>query len=191
MKNGSNIFLLFFLVLFFSCTSTYSENQPEDTPPSPTSNNNTLSEEDESSSDSQSTQSAILDFKQPKVMRGSIGEHPIKMVLNQNMIADETAGYYSYDKVGKPINLSVEIDGANIKMREILKEKTTGYFEGTLSNNGISGDWLSADKTKTLPFQLKVQEENSPWAGDWFRNNYHASGTLNIFDVTEKEFTFS
>jgi len=68
-----------------------------------------------------------------------------------------------------------------------------GKFEGSLKDlNMLSGNWMNADSSQSLPYELKEIPFNdqSGWTGAWYRNIEGNRGLLVIGNVTDKKFDF-
>ncbi|MCA9801926.1 MAG: hypothetical protein KC777_08075 [Cyanobacteria bacterium HKST-UBA02] len=95
-----------------------------------------------------------------KTYQGTIGKYKVKMSLN--LANGKVTGTYSYDHVGKPLNLRGTVDrsklfeylGDNCELKELdASGKTTGTFSGALTDYEFFGNWTAGKKS--LPFSLK------------------------------------
>ncbi|MBK9143413.1 MAG: hypothetical protein IPM23_12995 [Candidatus Melainabacteria bacterium] len=95
-----------------------------------------------------------------KTYQGTIGKYKVKM--NLTLANGKVTGTYSYNHVGKPINLRGTVDrsklfeypGDNCELEELdAGGKTTGTFSGALTDYEFFGNWTAGKKS--LPFSLK------------------------------------
>ncbi len=66
------------------------------------------------------------------------------------------SGEYFYTKNKQPIQLRGQLtdDNEHLVLEEYAGMNMTGKFEGTLTRNGYSGTWTSADGEKSYPFSI-------------------------------------
>lgn len=66
------------------------------------------------------------------------------------------SGEYFYTKKKQPIQLRGKLtdDYEHLVLEEYVGMNMTGKFEGTLTRNGYSGTWTSADGEKSYPFSI-------------------------------------
>lgn len=103
---------------------------------------------------------SIQALSQAKHYQGTIGKYKVRMSLN--LANGRVTGTYSYDHVGKPLNLRGTVDrsalfdylGDNCELKELdASGKTTGTFSGALTDYEFFGDWKAGKKS--LPFSLR------------------------------------
>jgi hypothetical protein len=80
----------------------------------------------------------------------------IRMKLSQN--GNEIRGTYSYEKVGKELQLKGTFSGEQVTLKESDEQgNQTGVFKGRFVNPDlIEGTWTNADGTKTFPFTVRA-----------------------------------
>jgi hypothetical protein len=93
---------------------------------------------------------------------GKIGENLLVQMYFE-IAAEGIEGSYYYESTGRPIQLTGKMgqDNAITLTEKDDKGAVTGRFEGRLaeSDNVFTGQWLSPDNQKTLPFTLKKVAE--------------------------------
>lgn len=94
-----------------------------------------------------------------KKLKGTLGAYPITVYLIKK--EKDLMGSYYFDSIGKPINLTGNIDETG---HFTLDEKifSTGKFTGSfIGNNQIEGNWANTKKGETLKLQLMETPDNS------------------------------
>ncbi len=81
-------------------------------------------------------------------------KYEINMSLNK--IDGYLTGSYYYTSKNIPISLKGTIQNGSIKMTETLNGKSTGYFDGRLNGNVISGIWTSPNGKSQMPFKVSM-----------------------------------
>lgn len=81
------------------------------------------------------------------------------MAIEMTLITDGGAYYcgeYFYTQNKTPIQLRGQLtdDYEHLVLEEYVGMNMTGTFEGTLTNNGYSGTWTSADGENSYPFSI-------------------------------------
>ncbi|RZL39306.1 MAG: hypothetical protein EOP00_27875 [Pedobacter sp.] len=101
-----------------------------------------------------------------KMFKGTINNtNKVTLYLqntDQGTHADRILGVYKYDNQQQYILLNGYLnDKGNIVLVEQASPNFSGVFFGTLKANEIKGKWISADQTKTYPFQLQEIKANA------------------------------
>lgn len=123
------------------------------------------------------------------------GQFPIEFLLI-NWGDGQLMGYYSYNKIGKDIELDGELNlNETFTIQEYANGKNTGTFVGSLENlKHITGNWISPDSTSIMPFELnerKFVPDLNQWAGAWHYNHIKDDGILIIGNVVDGSFDFA
>lgn len=112
-----------------------------------------------------------------KSYKGTISKYKVSMTLN--LAGEKVTGTYSYDHVGKPIKLSGEwmraglfsLPGDNCTISEFdAAGKSTGKFEGALTDYEFFGSWKAGKKT--LPFSLVATDSRGPGSAGLIRKSH-------------------
>lgn len=128
--------------------------------------------------------------------KGTIGEN-LAVSLSLTNWADGTfSGAYSYNKIGKDIELfGEEIDGRNFLLEEYVGNDQTGVFQLQFENSStIVGQWTGSGKNESLEVvltELKPVYANIRWTGEWFMNDIWDGGSIIIGNETDKSFDFA
>ncbi len=85
------------------------------------------------------------------VYKGTINDK-YGIVMKLSVDEDNVSGSYYYTSKNKAISLSGTQTGDAISLTETTDGKETGRFVGTMTDNEISGTWMSADGSVTMPF---------------------------------------
>lgn len=85
------------------------------------------------------------------VYKGAINDK-YGIVMKLSVSDDSVSGSYYYTSKNKPISLSGTRTGNSVSLTETTNGKETGRFVGTLTDDEISGTWMSADGSVTMPF---------------------------------------
>ncbi|MCG8411670.1 MAG: RsiV family protein [Bacteroidales bacterium] len=111
-----------------------------------------------------------------KVLDGFIDKYPIQMFLNCD--SSEVVGYYFYKKYGKPIYISGEFVGKQLKLKELYDIKGTWESEPGgvfVLNEYYSGNWESNNKV----FNVNLKETNSDIKWEIFNQKVELAHTFN------------
>jgi len=123
-----------------------------------------------------------------KKYKGTInGQFPIQLLL-VNWGDGQLMGYYSYDKIGRKIELDGDLNlDESFVIQEYVDEKNTGTFEANLQDlKHITGNWINSDSTDIMPFELSEEsyiEDSFHWTGAWHYNDKNDDGVLIIGNV--------
>ncbi|MEM1322131.1 MAG: hypothetical protein AAGG75_17860 [Bacteroidota bacterium] len=128
-----------------------------------------------------------------KTYKGQIGDDlPISFTLI-NFAQGNLTGWYSYDKIGKRIDLQGESNlDESFYLEEYTEEGATGKFRGSIANlSRLEGQWQNQDSSKVFDFVLEEveQAEHVGWAGAWHLNDVWDGGTLLLGNVNLEEKT--
>jgi len=114
-----------------------------------------VGEGDEGSINSENVETAFSSDLTTYNFTGSLNyKYDIKMTLSKS--DDDLSGSYYYTSKNIPISLKGTIRNGSIKLTETTDGKSTGYFDGTLNGNEISGTWTSADGKSRMPFKVSM-----------------------------------
>jgi hypothetical protein len=188
-------FFILLVFLFSSCTNDPNQNT-----------NNTAENAGDklvdttvtAASEAESQEQAMIDFSQGFIRSysGTIGEN-LNVKLSLTHWADGTfSGVYSYEKVGKEIELyGEEIDGRNFLLEEYVGNDQTGVFQLQFDNaSNIVGQWTGSGKNESLEVvltELKSGYTNVKWTGEWFMNDIWDGGSIIIGNETANSFDFA
>lgn len=102
-----------------------------------------------------------------EIYTGKLGVYQAQVVMQLTFSDEKITGTYYYTKHQKKLNLEGNIDyyTGKITMMESYKNKVTGYLEGTLVDNEISGIWKAKKNDEnTQKFNvslLQTSEDNA------------------------------
>ncbi|HMP52942.1 MAG TPA: hypothetical protein PKD05_15420, partial [Candidatus Melainabacteria bacterium] len=112
--------------------------------------------------------------------------------MTLNLAGEKVTGTYSYDHVGKPIKLRGEwmraglfsLPGDNCTISEFdAAGKSTGKFEGVLTDYEFFGSWKAGKKT--LPFSLVATDSRGPGSVGLIRKSHDRYKTENHEGVVQ------
>ncbi|GIZ51161.1 hypothetical protein NCCP691_11750 [Noviherbaspirillum aridicola] len=97
-------------------------------------------------------------FIEPVALRGTLGGDPIQMNLRaKEEFADGVEGDYFRFGQSLKVLLAGEIEGEDVFLEESENGTSiSGEWNGKLSGDSFSGQWLSADGKESRPFSLRI-----------------------------------
>ncbi|HEY8609433.1 MAG TPA: hypothetical protein VIM12_20145 [Noviherbaspirillum sp.] len=97
-------------------------------------------------------------FVRPVALRGTLGDAPVQIDLRTKQeYADGVEGEYFVFGSSQKVLLAGEIEGDEVFLEESENgTDVSGQWNGKLAGEVFSGEWLSADGTRTKPFSVRI-----------------------------------